>query len=78
MTLSVAKGPTKARVPDVTSQDQDSARATLEGSGFKVRVQTEDTTDASLDGVVLTQDPGGGTNADPGSTVTITVGHFTP
>jgi eukaryotic-like serine/threonine-protein kinase len=78
VTLSVAKGPTKARVPDVTSQDQDTARATLEGSGFKVRVQTEDTTDASLDGVVLTQDPGGGTDADPGSTVTITVGHFTP
>jgi beta-lactam-binding protein with PASTA domain len=39
-------------------------------------VDVIDTTDASQDGVVLTQTPGPGETAKPGTTVTITVGHF--
>jgi beta-lactam-binding protein with PASTA domain len=35
-----------------------------------------DTNDPSLDGVVLTQTPGPGERAKPGTTVTITVGHY--
>ena len=74
VTLSVSKGPTTTSVPDVTSSDQDTATSTLENSGFKVKVQKQPTTDPSQDGIVLDQDPVGGTNAKPGSTVTIFVG----
>ena len=40
-------------------------------------VDIQETDDASLDGVVMTQTPGPGESAKPGTTVTITVGHFT-
>jgi beta-lactam-binding protein with PASTA domain/predicted Ser/Thr protein kinase len=76
VTLYVSKGPKTSTIPDVTSQDEDSARQTLERSGFTVDVQDEVVTDPSQDGIVLTQDPPGGTEAKPGSTVTITVGRL--
>jgi len=74
VTLYVSKGPKEATVPDVTSQDEASAQQTLEQSGFSVDVQEQDTTDPNQDGIVLDQDPVGGTKAKPGTTVTITVG----
>ena len=46
----------------------------LEQSGFSVDVQQQDTTDPTQDGIVLSQDPLGGTKAKPGTTVTIVVG----
>jgi serine/threonine-protein kinase len=76
VTLTVSKGPTTAAVPDVTSLDLDTAVATLEDSGFKASPTPEDTTDPSLDGVVLSQDPPGGAQAEPGATVTIVVGRY--
>jgi beta-lactam-binding protein with PASTA domain len=76
VTLYVSKGPKTSTIPDVTSQDEDSARQALERSGFTVDVQDEVVTDPSQDGIVLTQDPPGGTEAKPGSTVTITVGRL--
>ena len=38
----------------------------------------QDTDDESLDGLVMSQDPGGNTQADPKSVVTLTVGQFVP
>jgi len=76
--LSVSKGPKQSTVPDVTNQDEQSARATLQSAGFKVTVVRQDVTDPASNGIVLDQSPAGGTRADHGSTVTITVGHFTP
>jgi eukaryotic-like serine/threonine-protein kinase len=73
VTLYVSKGPKTSTVPDVTSQDEGSARQTLERSGFTVVVQEQDTTDPNQDGIVLDQIPAGGTEAKPGSTVTIVV-----
>jgi eukaryotic-like serine/threonine-protein kinase len=78
VTLSVSKGPKTSGVPDVTSQDEDTARSTLESSGFRVAVQDESTVDPGSDGIVLRQEPAGGTKAKPGSTVTIVVGRFEP
>jgi serine/threonine-protein kinase len=78
ITLSVSKGPKQSTVPDVTSQDEASAKAALRGAGFRVVVQRQDVTDPGLAGIVLSQDPTGGTRADQGSTVTITVGRQTP
>jgi len=76
--LYVSKGPKESTIPDVTSQDEASATQTLEQSGFSVDVQEQDTTDPNQDGIVLSQDPPGGTKAKPGTTVTIVVGRLVP
>jgi serine/threonine protein kinase len=78
VTLSVSKGPKESAVPDVTSQDEDAARSALESAGFDVVVQDEETTDPTQDGIVLNQEPAGGTRAAPGTTVTIFVGRLLP
>jgi serine/threonine-protein kinase len=78
VTLSVSKGPTTVTVPDVALQTVADARATLRAAGFKVAVVRQDTDDESLDGLVMSQDPGGNTQADPESVVTLTVGQFVP
>jgi beta-lactam-binding protein with PASTA domain len=76
ITLSVSKGPKTSSVPDVTSQDEQSARDTLTSSGFKVQVQRQDVTDPGLEGIVLDQSPTGGTQSKKGTVVTITVGRL--
>ena len=78
VTLSVSKGPTTVTVPDVSLQTAAAARVTLRAAVFKVAVVRQDTDDESLDGLVMSQDPGGNTQADPKSTVTLTVGQFVP
>jgi eukaryotic-like serine/threonine-protein kinase len=74
ITLDVSKGPKTSAVPDVTSQDQASAQSQLRTSGFRVHIVNQETIDPSQDGIVLSQDPAGGTQAPPGTTVTIVVG----
>jgi beta-lactam-binding protein with PASTA domain len=76
VTLSVSKGPTTTGVPDVTSQDEPTATDALKAAHFKVAVVRQDTTDPGADGIVLSQDPPGGSQAKPGSTVTIVVGRL--
>ena len=76
VTLFVSKGPKQSTIPNVESQDEASARQALEQSGFSVDVQQQDTTDPAQDGIVLSQDPVGGTKAKPGTTVTIVVGRL--
>jgi beta-lactam-binding protein with PASTA domain len=77
ITLSVSKGPKQSTVPDVTSQDEGSAKSTLTTAGFTVTVQRQDVTDPGLGGIVLSQSPTPGTKANQGSTVTIVVGRLT-
>jgi serine/threonine-protein kinase len=75
--LSVSKGTVATTpVPDVTNQDEPTAKALLEGSGFRVRETSRAVTDPSEDGIVLDQTPAGGVNAPSGSTVTIVVGKY--
>jgi serine/threonine-protein kinase len=76
ITLSVSKGPKTSSVPDVTSQDEQSARDTLTSAGFKVQVKSQDVTDPGLDGIVLDQSPTGGAQSKKGTVVTITVGRI--
>jgi serine/threonine-protein kinase len=76
VTLRVSKGPTTSIVPTVTSLSQSDAQAQLRASGFRVRIVPQDVTDPNQEGIVQTQDPAGGTQAPPGSTVTIAVGRF--
>ncbi len=78
ITLSVSKGTTATTpVPDVTNQDEPTAKALLQGSGFKVKETQQTVNDPSEDGIVLDQTPAGGGNAPSGSTVTIVVGSYT-
>lgn len=76
VTLTVSRGPVESTVPDVTSLDEESARAQLEDSGFQVEVVKEPTIDPSQDGFVLRQEPEGGSRAPKGSMVRIIVGEL--
>jgi eukaryotic-like serine/threonine-protein kinase len=76
VTVSVSKGPSTTSVPDVTTQDVSIAQTTLDAAGFRTRVVLEDTTDPTSDGIVVSQDPVGSTQAKPGSLVTLFVGRF--
>jgi len=78
VTLSVSQGPTTVPVPDVSFQVPADARATLRAAGFRVVVRRQETDNESFDGVVISQDPPAGIEADPRSLVTITVGQFVP
>jgi beta-lactam-binding protein with PASTA domain len=76
VTLTVSTGPTKVEVPDVVGLDEQAARHELEGAGFEVTVVDEPTENVDEDGVVLAQNPAGGSSRSEGSTVTITVAQF--
>jgi hypothetical protein len=75
--VSVSKGSSSTTsVPDVTGLDISAARAKLEEAGFRTRIVFDSTDDSAQDGVVLSQDPQGGTQAKLGSLVTLVVGRF--
>jgi len=76
VTLSVSEGPSATAVADVTNQEVDTAKTTLKASGFEIKVVFTGTDDPSLDGVVISQDPAGGTGAKPSTVVTLVVGQF--
>jgi beta-lactam-binding protein with PASTA domain/predicted Ser/Thr protein kinase len=76
VTVRVSQGPATVAVPDVTFQDVAIARATLENAGFRVREVLEDTSDPASDGLVVGMDPVGGSQAKPGSLVTLFVGRL--
>ncbi len=77
--LNVSTGPNpqaSTPVPDVLGQDEAAATSTLQGAGFEVVVIDQPTTDQTEDGIVLDEQPAGGTRAPRGSVVTIYVGRF--
>jgi beta-lactam-binding protein with PASTA domain/tRNA A-37 threonylcarbamoyl transferase component Bud32 len=74
--ISVSTGPELVTVPDVEGSDEETARQQLENEGFAVQVEDFQTDDETQDGVVVDQDPEGGSEVDPGSQVTIFVGRF--
>jgi serine/threonine-protein kinase len=77
VTLTVSKGPKTSTVPDVTSLDLGSAEQTLSDSGFRAHATVQDVFDPNQEGIVLDQSPAGGTQAKPGTGVTLTVGRYT-
>lgn len=75
--VSVGSNPQPAKaVPDVTGEDEATARSDLEAAGFQVSVVDEPTTDQNEDGIVIDEDPVAGTRVPAGSLVTIYVGSF--
>lgn len=76
VTTTATTAETEATVPNTVGEDEATARATLEGAGFRVRVADRVTTDPAREGIVVAQRPAGGSTARPGSTVTIFVGRL--
>jgi serine/threonine-protein kinase len=72
VTLFVSSGKPTKQVPSVTGEDQATASAELTAAGFNVAPTTETSSTATA-GSVISQSPSGGTQAVPGSTVTIVV-----
>ena len=76
VTLSVSKGPATSAVPDVTNQTQSTATRILKGAGFTVGLVMQPVNDPSQDGIVISQDPVGGSTGQQGEVVVITVGQL--
>lgn len=73
LTISRGKEPDpKVEVPYVIGDTEANAKAALTSAGFKVSSKTA-TSEEVAKGSVISQDPAGGTQADSGKTVTITV-----
>ena len=72
VTYVLSLGPEQVSVPSVTGQSQSSATSALTSAGFQVNVTTQ-ASDSVSQGVVISQSPNGGDQADKGSTVTIVV-----
>jgi eukaryotic-like serine/threonine-protein kinase len=76
--LVIAQEPTTAQVPDVTGDTVNGATNALRAAGFRVAKQTKPVTKQNKDGIVVEEQPRGGSTQKKGSTVTIIVGKFTP
>jgi serine/threonine protein kinase/beta-lactam-binding protein with PASTA domain len=74
VTLTVSKGPKTVGVPNVEGQEREAAIAALEDANLEVNVIEQEVDDENLENLVLSQDPPAGTQAKPGSKVTIVVG----
>jgi beta-lactam-binding protein with PASTA domain len=75
--IDVSLGPNpgpQASIPDVVGQDQQSATSSLQSAGFTVQAIMVPATDPSKDGVVVDEQPAGGSKAPKASQVTIYVG----
>ena len=77
VTITYSSGPEEKVVPNVVGRTESSAIDRLEADGFSVDVVTQSSSEAN-DGRVIAQTPAGSETAPGGSTVTITVGVFTP
>ncbi len=75
--ITVSQGPApQSSVPGVVGMDETTAKETLTAAGFTYKV-VYSPGDASQAGIVISQFPGAGASASPGSQVIITVGKAT-
>jgi serine/threonine-protein kinase len=75
VTIVVSSGPRKIAVPDVTGQSEAQAVATLQGAGLNVLIeQVQVPFGSPAVGTVVSQSPGGGTEVDGGTNITIRIG----
>jgi serine/threonine-protein kinase len=75
VTLVVSKGvppPPEVRVPEVTGERLDDARAALADAGLDVEVKQRFPF-GRRNGIVVDQTPGSGESVEPGTTVTLSV-----
>ena len=79
VTMVVSSGPPEPEtqnVPDVVGRTEAEATSILNNAGFSVSRRTQTVVSEDEDGVVLEQSPKGGTEAERGATVIITVGRL--
>ncbi|MEV6240210.1 Stk1 family PASTA domain-containing Ser/Thr kinase [Lentzea sp. NPDC051838] len=69
--FQLGKAPEKQNVPNVVGDDEDDARQTLQGSGFKVNVRQVDS--AKPEGQVVAQNPAGNSKAAKDTIITLDV-----
>ncbi len=74
VTIVVSSGPELNAVPNVLGMTADQAKAAIEGAGFVYRQAGTANANASDDGKVVAQNPSGGTKAEKGATVAVTIG----
>jgi eukaryotic-like serine/threonine-protein kinase len=72
----VSSGPAEVSVPSVEGLTEAVAIDRLRSAGFNPVVDEQDTSDAGQNGRVISQSPGGNTNATAGSDVRIVVGRL--
>ncbi len=77
VTIYVSSGPSQTTVPNVVGQTQSAATSALRDAGFVVNVVPTVSSPANV-GKVISQNPTGGSKAEDGSAVTITVGTAAP
>jgi beta-lactam-binding protein with PASTA domain len=78
VTLYVSKGPEEVEVPDVAGLTRKEGARALRDAGFRISAEIQETENDFDEGIVLSQDPAGGTAAPVNSVVTIVVGRFVP
>jgi serine/threonine-protein kinase len=71
--LTKPDGPPQVEVTDVVGEEFQVAKRVLEDKGFTVAEPVRETSEDVPEGEVISQDPEGGSNADEGSEVTLTV-----
>jgi eukaryotic-like serine/threonine-protein kinase len=74
VTLFVSTGQAQKKVPNVLGESQTQATEDLNNAGFNVRPGNQPASSQADVGNVISQSPSGGTTAQKGSQVTITVG----
>ncbi len=72
--IAISTGPSSVTVPDVVGEFSEDAENELEFNGFEVEIVEQETSDPNQHDRVLDQNPSGGVQAAPGSTVRIAVG----
>jgi beta-lactam-binding protein with PASTA domain/predicted Ser/Thr protein kinase len=72
VTLTVSAGPGSAEIPKTAGLEQSTAAAKLESAGFKAAVEKTNSKTVE-EGLVIHSEPGAGTTATKGSTVTLVV-----
>ncbi|WP_434592661.1 Stk1 family PASTA domain-containing Ser/Thr kinase [Streptomyces sp. A5-4] len=71
VSVVVSTGAPKIEVPDVEEKSKDSATDILDNKGFKVETKAVESEEEA--GTVVNQDPKGGSKAENGSTVTLSI-----
>jgi eukaryotic-like serine/threonine-protein kinase len=72
VTLFISSGKPTVSVPDVTGQNVNAAKATLNAAGFKVSTSNK-TSSTQAPNTVISESPAGGSQAPSGSTVSLVI-----
>lgn len=75
LVVSLGEENKQVAVPNVYNVDENTAKQTLQDSGFKVNVESTSEATGVNEGCVASQSIAAGTEVDPGSTITIQIYH---